>query len=95
MISGIPLFRRCPGEEKTRFILTVFQVLRDDRLAGGLCLRPKELIAAMTKIHQYTIMCVPITSQMLPRRPWQRQAFMRSDEAGIRPQAPVYDHGVE
>jgi aminotransferase len=25
---------------------------------------PKEIIAAMTKIHQYTIMCVPITSQM-------------------------------
>jgi aminotransferase len=24
----------------------------------------KEIIAAMTKIHQYTIMCVPITSQM-------------------------------
>ena len=25
---------------------------------------PKEIIAAMTKIHQYTIMCVSITSQM-------------------------------
>ncbi|MDD5432751.1 MAG: aminotransferase class I/II-fold pyridoxal phosphate-dependent enzyme [Candidatus Omnitrophica bacterium] len=25
---------------------------------------PSEIIAAMTKIHQYTIMCVPITSQM-------------------------------
>ncbi len=25
---------------------------------------PKDIIAAMTKIHQYTIMCVPITSQM-------------------------------
>lgn len=25
---------------------------------------PREIIAAMTKIHQYTIMCVPITSQM-------------------------------
>jgi aminotransferase len=25
---------------------------------------PKEIISAMTKIHQYTIMCVPITSQM-------------------------------
>jgi aminotransferase len=30
----------------------------------GYCCGPKEIIAAMTKIHQYTIMCVPITSQM-------------------------------
>jgi aminotransferase len=30
----------------------------------GYACGPKELIAAMTKIHQYTIMCVPITSQM-------------------------------
>jgi aminotransferase len=30
----------------------------------GFACGPKELIAAMTKIHQYTIMCVSITSQM-------------------------------
>lgn len=30
----------------------------------GYACGPKELIAAMTKIHQYTIMCVSITSQM-------------------------------
>jgi len=30
----------------------------------GFACGPKEIIAAMTKIHQYTIMCVPITSQM-------------------------------
>lgn len=30
----------------------------------GFAYGPKEIIAAMTKIHQYTIMCVPITSQM-------------------------------
>ncbi|MBM3245925.1 MAG: aminotransferase class I/II-fold pyridoxal phosphate-dependent enzyme [Candidatus Omnitrophica bacterium] len=30
----------------------------------GFVCGPKEIIAAMTKIHQYTIMCVPITSQM-------------------------------
>jgi aminotransferase len=30
----------------------------------GFACAPKEIIAAMTKIHQYTIMCVPITSQM-------------------------------
>jgi aminotransferase len=30
----------------------------------GYACAPKEIIAAMTKIHQYTIMCVPITSQM-------------------------------
>jgi aminotransferase len=30
----------------------------------GFACGPKEVIAAMTKIHQYTIMCVPITSQM-------------------------------
>jgi len=30
----------------------------------GFACGPKEIIAGMTKIHQYTIMCVPITSQM-------------------------------
>ncbi|MFA5199917.1 MAG: aminotransferase class I/II-fold pyridoxal phosphate-dependent enzyme [Candidatus Omnitrophota bacterium] len=30
----------------------------------GFACGPKDIIAAMTKIHQYTIMCVPITSQM-------------------------------
>jgi aminotransferase len=30
----------------------------------GFACGPKDLIAAMTKIHQYTIMCVSITSQM-------------------------------
>ncbi len=30
----------------------------------GFACGPKEIIAAMTKIHQYTIMCVPITSQL-------------------------------
>jgi aminotransferase len=30
----------------------------------GFACGPKEIIAAMTKIHQYTIMCVPIASQM-------------------------------
>lgn len=42
----------------------------------GFACGPKEIIAAMTKIHQYTIMCVPIMSQMAacealvgPRKP--------------------------
>jgi len=30
----------------------------------GFACGPKEIIQAMTKVHQYTIMCVPITSQM-------------------------------
>ncbi|MFA5090912.1 MAG: aminotransferase class I/II-fold pyridoxal phosphate-dependent enzyme [Candidatus Omnitrophota bacterium] len=30
----------------------------------GYACGPQDIIAAMTKIHQYTIMCVPITSQM-------------------------------
>ncbi len=30
----------------------------------GFACGPKDIIAAMTKIHQYTIMCVPLTSQM-------------------------------
>lgn len=30
----------------------------------GFACAPKEIIAGMTKVHQYTIMCVPITSQM-------------------------------
>ncbi|MDD2688585.1 MAG: aminotransferase class I/II-fold pyridoxal phosphate-dependent enzyme [Candidatus Omnitrophica bacterium] len=30
----------------------------------GFACGPKEMIQAMTKVHQYTIMCVPITSQM-------------------------------
>jgi aminotransferase len=33
----------------------------------GYACGPKDVIAAMTKIHQYTIMCVPITSQMAAR----------------------------
>ena len=30
----------------------------------GYALGPKKLIAAMTKIHQYTMLCAPITGQM-------------------------------
>jgi aminotransferase len=33
----------------------------------GYACGPKEVMAAMTKIHQYTTMCVPITSQMAAR----------------------------
>ncbi|MDP2912733.1 MAG: aminotransferase class I/II-fold pyridoxal phosphate-dependent enzyme [Candidatus Omnitrophota bacterium] len=33
----------------------------------GYACGPREIIAAMTKIHQYTMMCVPITSQMAAR----------------------------
>jgi len=39
---------------------------------------PKEIIAAMTKIHQYTIMCVSITSQMAAC-----EAFERTSQRSI------------
>jgi len=43
----------------------------------GYACGPREAIAAMTKIHQYTIMCVPITSQMA------------ACEAVVGPRAPI------
>jgi len=43
----------------------------------GYACGPREVIAAMTKIHQYTIMCVPITSQMA------------ACEAVVGPRAPL------
>lgn len=33
----------------------------------GYACGPRDIISSMTKIHQYTIMCVPITSQMAAR----------------------------
>jgi len=55
----------------------------------GYACGPKDIIAAMTKIHQYTIMCVPIMSQMAAceavvgtRKPVEdmRQEYMRRRE---------------
>ncbi len=55
----------------------------------GFACGPKDVIAAMTKIHQYTIMCVSITSQMAacealvgPRKPLEemkREYFRRRE----------------
>ena len=45
----------------------------------GFACGPKAIIAAMTKIHQYTIMCVPIMSQMA------------ASEALIGPRKPLDD----
>jgi aminotransferase len=44
----------------------------------GYACGPKEIIAAMTKIHQYTIMCVSITSQMAAC-----EAFMYSAQRSV------------
>lgn len=41
----------------------LFQELRDDRLAARLRGGPAPVIAQMTKVHQFAIMCAPTTSQ--------------------------------
>ncbi|MDD5560957.1 MAG: aminotransferase class I/II-fold pyridoxal phosphate-dependent enzyme [Candidatus Omnitrophica bacterium] len=54
-----------PGARKNTVYLNGFS--KSYAMTGwrvGFACGPKEVIAAMTKIHQYTIMCVPITSQM-------------------------------
>ncbi len=47
---------------------------------------PKNIIAAMTKIHQYTIMCVSITSQMAAC-----EAFQRSSQRSINDMKREYN----
>jgi aminotransferase len=54
-----------PGAKKNTLYLDGFS--KSYAMTGwriGFTCGPREIIAAMTKIHQYTIMCVPITSQM-------------------------------
>jgi aminotransferase len=58
-------FPTLPGVKKQTVYLNGFS--KSFAMTGwrvGFACGPKEIIAAMTKIHQYTIMCVPITSQM-------------------------------
>ncbi len=58
-------FATLPGAESNTVYLDGFS--KSYAMTGwrvGFACGPKEIIAAMTKIHQYTIMCVPITSQM-------------------------------
>jgi len=58
-------FPALPGMKKQTVYLNGFS--KSFAMTGwrvGFACGPKEIIAAMTKIHQYTIMCVPITSQM-------------------------------
>jgi aminotransferase len=58
-------FPTLPGAKKQTVYLNGFS--KSFAMTGwrvGFACGPKEIIAAMTKIHQYTIMCVPITSQM-------------------------------
>jgi len=58
-------FPALPGAKKNTLYLNGFS--KSYAMTGwrvGWACGDKELIAAMTKIHQYTIMCVPITSQM-------------------------------
>ena len=54
-----------PGMKKNTIYLNGFS--KSFAMTGwrvGFACGPKEIIAGMTKVHQYTIMCVPITSQM-------------------------------
>jgi aminotransferase len=70
-------FATLPGAKKRTIYLNGFS--KTYAMTGwrvGFACGPKEIIAAMTKIHQYTIMCVPIMSQMAacealigPRKP--------------------------
>lgn len=58
-------FPALPGAKENTIYLNGFS--KSYAMTGwrvGFACGPKEIIAAMTKIHQYTIMCVPITSQM-------------------------------
>jgi len=59
------VFPTLPGAKKNTLYLNGFS--KSYAMTGwrvGFACGPKEIIAAMTKIHQYTIMCVSITSQM-------------------------------
>jgi len=58
-------FPALPGAKKNTVYFNGFS--KSYAMTGwrvGFACGPKDIIAAMTKIHQYTIMCVPITSQM-------------------------------
>ncbi|MBM3249949.1 MAG: aminotransferase class I/II-fold pyridoxal phosphate-dependent enzyme [Candidatus Omnitrophica bacterium] len=58
-------FATLPGARENTLYLDGFS--KSYAMTGwrvGFACGPKEIIAAMTKIHQYTIMCVPITGQM-------------------------------
>ncbi|MFA5039131.1 MAG: aminotransferase class I/II-fold pyridoxal phosphate-dependent enzyme [Candidatus Omnitrophota bacterium] len=58
-------FPTLPGARQRTVYLNGFS--KSHAMTGwrvGYACGPKDIIAAMTKIHQYTIMCVPITSQM-------------------------------
>ncbi|MDO8662109.1 MAG: aminotransferase class I/II-fold pyridoxal phosphate-dependent enzyme [Candidatus Omnitrophota bacterium] len=58
-------FPTLPGAKRNTVYLNGFS--KTFAMTGwrvGFACGPKEIIAGMTKIHQYTIMCVPITSQM-------------------------------
>jgi len=58
-------FPTLPGAKENTVYLNGFS--KSFAMTGwrvGFACGPKDIIAAMTKIHQYTIMCVPITSQM-------------------------------
>ncbi|MCM8796543.1 MAG: aminotransferase class I/II-fold pyridoxal phosphate-dependent enzyme [Candidatus Omnitrophica bacterium] len=58
-------FATLPGAKENTVYLNGFS--KSYAMTGwrvGFVCGAKEIIAAMTKIHQYTIMCVPITSQM-------------------------------
>ena len=62
---GHTAFPALPGAKKNTVYFNGFS--KSYAMTGwrvGFACGPKEIIAAMTKIHQYTIMCVPITSQM-------------------------------
>ncbi len=70
-------FATLPGAKERTIYLNGFS--KNYAMTGwrvGYACGPKDIIAAMTKIHQYTIMCVPIMSQMAacealigPRKP--------------------------
>ncbi len=70
-------FATLPGAKERTVYLNGFS--KNYAMTGwrvGFACGPKDIIAAMTKIHQYTIMCVPIMSQMAacealigPRKP--------------------------
>jgi len=52
------------NERKKHYIERFIQISCYDRSSYWVCGRSEELIGAMTKIHQYSMLCAPITAQM-------------------------------
>ncbi|MFH0846646.1 MAG: aminotransferase class I/II-fold pyridoxal phosphate-dependent enzyme [Chloroflexota bacterium] len=79
LVYGVPhtCFASLPGmRENTVFLGGFSKAYAMTGWRVGYAAAPKEIIAAMTKVHQYTIMCVPIMGQVAAT-----EALRAGDEA--------------